>query len=877
MKPLYLEMSAFGPYADKVAVDFKKLGDDGIFLITGATGAGKTTIFDGISFALYGEVSGGKGRKESKTLRSDYASFNTPTYVKYSFLHKGKHYTIKRNPEYYRPSKNKDGSIVKQNANADLIVEETGEVYSGVKEVNDAIYSIMGLTREQFSQTMMIAQGDFMKILNCSSDERRTLFQKIFDTRKFFDIQLILKKMYGDLQGRYDDYQIDINNSFARIRIPADYEKKAELESNLQNPLNIEKVIDNLKELQEDASRKKVLYQNNIDLFAEKYTCLLKEIEEAKTINDSFDELVSLKNRKHDEIDGKLEETINQEKVLDRAKKANAVAAFEKVLTSIKETVSSLTKQLKANALALEKAKEKLPDIESQYKKAEESFNNKIPQLKQEIDRLNNALRPLKEQGKLLSVLQKAINKLESKKVQLRNDDDFYQLIRESYYENEYGLIAKGLQENKACPVCGSLQHPAPAKMTDKSISHEELKQAEDRRNKAQTAFAEADSEVKVAEANLKNNRSELKRIGIDYQSKIEDINERIRLINKNIEDLEADYQNAKKKYDDNKDLINSLSSRISESRISLNEASRKETDAQKEFDNALAVHGFSNPDDYVASKLKTNDINALDKKIAEFYSLKKSLEDQIDNLIRKLEGKSRKDVSSIEKQATEIKNKLDCLRSESSLINEMANANNKELRRLKDLVADIESLLNKLIVVEDLYKNVSGTKTSQVKLTFEAYVQQYYFQQVISAANKRLNVLTDGMFVLRCKEEAKNLRSQAGLDLDVLDRQTGNWRDVSTLSGGESFMASLALALGLSDVVQAKSGGIRMDSMFIDEGFGSLSDNALNQAISLLDSLADGKRMIGIISHVDALKQRIDKKIIINKTNNGSIINIEA
>ena len=206
-----------------------------------------------------------------------------------------------------------------------------------------------------------------------------------------------------------------------------------------------------------------------------------------------------------------------------------------------------------------------------------------------------------------------------------------------------------------------------------------------------------------------------------------------------------------------------------------------------------------------------------------------------------------------------------------------MANANKKELRRLKDLAADIESLLNKLIVVEDLYKNVSGTKTSQVKLTFEAYVQQYYFQQVISAANKRLNVLTDGMFVLRCKEEAKNLRSQAGLDLDVLDRQTGNWRDVSTLSGGESFMASLALALGLSDVVQAKSGGIRMDSMFIDEGFGSLSDNALNQAINLLDSLADGKRMIGIISHVDALKQRIDKKIIINKTNNGSIINIEA
>ena len=163
----------------------------------------------------------------------------------------------------------------------------------------------------------------------------------------------------------------------------------------------------------------------------------------------------------------------------------------------------------------------------------------------------------------------------------------------------------------------------------------------------------------------------------------------------------------------------------------------------------------------------------------------------------------------------------------------------------------------------------------SPVKLTFEAYVQQYYFNQVIAAANQRLWVLSDKQFTLRCREEAKGFKSQSGLDLEVLDQNTGLWRDVSTLSGGESFMASLALALGLSDVVQSQSGQIQMDAMFIDEGFGTLDENALQSALELLSELASGKRLIGIISHVHELEERIDKQIMVSKTLNGSKIAI--
>ena len=194
----------------------------------------------------------------------------------------------------------------------------------------------------------------------------------------------------------------------------------------------------------------------------------------------------------------------------------------------------------------------------------------------------------------------------------------------------------------------------------------------------------------------------------------------------------------------------------------------------------------------------------------------------------------------------------------------------------------DVDELISSNMVetlvsgrLNDLYRTVSGQLSGKVRFTFEAYVQQYYFKQVVAAANKRLTVLTDGLFTLRCKEEARDRVRQSGLDLDVLDRSTGQWRDVSTLSGGESFLASLALALGLSDVVQAQSGAIRMDAMFIDEGFGTLDDNALRNSLQVLSDLADGKRLIGIISHVHDLEERIEKQIVVSKTLKGSKIDL--
>ena len=193
-----------------------------------------------------------------------------------------------------------------------------------------------------------------------------------------------------------------------------------------------------------------------------------------------------------------------------------------------------------------------------------------------------------------------------------------------------------------------------------------------------------------------------------------------------------------------------------------------------------------------------------------------------------------------------------------------------------KNVAADLQHLRQACAVAEDVYRTVSGQQSQRAKLSLETYIQQYYFQEVVAAANLRLTSLSGGVYRLRCKPAVRDLRAQSGLDLDVLDANTGLWRDVSTLSGGESFLASLALALGLSDIVQAMSGGVRLDAMFIDEGFGTLDEAALDQALQLLDKLAGGERLVGIISHVSALKQRIDRKILVEKTATGSSLRLE-
>lgn len=292
-------------------------------------------------------------------------------------------------------------------------------------------------------------------------------------------------------------------------------------------------------------------------------------------------------------------------------------------------------------------------------------------------------------------------------------------------------------------------------------------------------------------------------------------------------------------------------------------------------FEEKLTAAGFEDERAYQLAKLPDVEIEELDRQIRAYGEQKKSLADQVASLKEKLAGKEKSDVAALEQQRCELDEKQRNVENAEKAVSKKLTIHEDALKEIKEARRQQKRREKNWAIVRDLYNCCAGIAggNRRAKMTFEAYVQQYYFKQVVAAANKRLTVLTDGLFTLRCKEEARDRVHQSGLDLDVLDRATGQWRDVSTLSGGESFLASLALALGLSDIVQAQSGTIRMDAMFIDEGFGTLDENALRNSLQVLSSMADGKRLIGIISHVHDLEERIEKQIVVSKTMTGSKI----
>ena len=297
----------------------------------------------------------------------------------------------------------------------------------------------------------------------------------------------------------------------------------------------------------------------------------------------------------------------------------------------------------------------------------------------------------------------------------------------------------------------------------------------------------------------------------------------------------------------------------------------------QAEFAAGLSALGFAGAEEYERAKMPARDMDALDAQLRARRERLRSLTDRLEALTEKLAGAERTELEALEATAAAAQRASRAAGEAAAAMKSAAAADEEAIARIRELSARRAEAQRRWAVVKEVYDTVSGQVSRRVKISFETYVQQYYFKQVIAAANKRLTVLTDGMFVLRVKEEARNMRSQAGLDLDVLDRSTGLWRDVSTLSGGESFMASLALALGLADTVQSRSGGVRLDAMFIDEGFGTLDENSLRQAMELLTRLAGGRRLVGVISHMAELKERIDKKVVVTKTAAGSALRIEA
>lgn len=907
MRPLKITMSAFGPYAGEVTLDMQKLGKSGIYLITGDTGAGKTTIFDAISYALYGEASG--NYRENTTLRSKYASADTPTFVELEFEYNNEIYKINRNPEYPRPNKRGEG-FTKQSANAELIMPD-GSVITKIKEVSAKVEEIIGINKNQFSQIAMIAQGDFRKLLNCETNERSKIFRKIFKTEPYHNIEIKLSSLFNELKRNREKEKSGIEQYINQLKCNENDTLSLELERAKKGDVLIEDVIKLAGEIINKDTLEYTKTQKNIESINEEiekinsniklyenqeetkkaYAKASAKLEELKTKRNEcekayksaeaqrerFDDLTSKINLinskmpKYDELKS-LENSINERK-----------QSFEKngsLLKQKQQEITSLEKEIDEKSKALEEVKgadllvQKLTAQKEEISKKAEA----LKELKNEIDRCKTEQKNLKNAQ---SFAKSALDEYGA----LENE---YNQIYIAFFNEQAGIIADELKDGEPCPVCGSTSHPNLARKSENAPSQADVESAQKLAKKAQekadkardtasalkSRFDEITANVKSAAKkffgtddnvfdNYNSNINALKKEYDDTLALLKTANEKLNLYQK----LDNEIPKIQEKQKSLSDEISTLNTQKASDEAFISENTKRVISIKSELDFESA--------DLAKDKLKeytnlSNDIkNAIEKSKNAFDNIKSKYDTQkgtkasLENALKEFK---EIDLASLNEKSLKLnEHKKDIDKTAKLLYSRIEN--NKSL---VDDISEKRDILkgydDKYVWLKALSETANGDISGKEKITLETFVQMTYFDSIIRKANIRLLTMSDGQYELVRRSDAETLKKNEGLALDVIDHFNASSRSVSTLSGGESFMASLCLALGLSDEIQSSNGGIKLDTMFVDEGFGSLDGEALDRALSALTSLSQGNRLVGIISHVDALRDRIDNKIVITK-----------
>ena len=872
MKPIRLTMSAFGPYAKQTVVDFEKLGGSGVFLISGDTGAGKTTIFDAISFALFGEASGGSERRAAKSFRSDYAAPGDETYVEFVFQHKDRRYRIRRNPEYLRPRKT-GGGMTKQVASAEFEALDTGEIRCGIDEVRTQVSALIGLTQDQFAQTVMIAQGDFLRILNARTDSRRELFQKLFNTTLYRRIQERFREMNRACEEENALLDSRIRMEAGKLDADADFPERAALEAYRGDPEAVDLLLELLDRLTAyDAAQRQAVTRER-DAIEGRRLELVRSMEAAKAVNADFDALDRL-SRREAELTERQSDMDDRAVQLARGRRAQNLAIAE---DNRKRNAAELQRMEQAHdqaAAELKACDAELPGAEAEARRTAQRLPeaDALAARAEQYQSCIPTLHALEADERAFDRLKAS---LERHLAESRSAEEAHLRIREAYFSSQYGLIAQELEEGKPCPVCGATAHPRKAALPRESATKAELDRAEQQRQSAQQALQSEEQKARAISGRMEAARAQLREAEVQVSER--ELAGQIAALRAQAQAIREDREHAQAQLGELRQRRARSGERLANAEQQLGEKRKLQLEYAQRFSALLLENNFTDEQDYLSARRLPSELDRLDREIRQYNEEKRSCADRIAALKEKLRGLARTDLRELEARLKEVEQQRRRVDAREKAVVSRASRNADAAQDIRETRKAQLRKAEKWALVSELYKTLSGQHIcageKRGKLTFEAYVQQHYFRQVVAAANLRLNALTEGMFTLRCKEVARDLRSQAGLDMDVLDRSTGQWRDVSTLSGGESFMASLALALGLSDVVQARSGGIRLDAMFIDEGFGSLDENALNHAMALLDSLADGKRLIGVISHMPELKERIERRIEVRKTLTGAQI----
>ena len=1000
MMPISLTLSAFGPYPDTITIDFESFQEDGLFLITGPTGSGKTMIFDAMIFALYGKTSG--QIRQTDSLRCDHALNEIPTFVEFSFSLHQQNYTIKRNPKYYL-----EGKKTPKQPSALLILPD-GKMVEGIKEVNQKMISLLGVDDQQFKQICMIAQGEFTKLIMASSDEREKVLRELFHSETYQKLEEKLKVHLKTYQDKYDlllnkrkdlmqELQVEDHQEYLskQTKLIASQQKeyddlKKDLDQKkqqlqlyrLQNQRLIQ--LKDLKQQFQDLKKQENDYQKlnkTVDTLKKAqetnylYISYIKQQKKLQTLKlNQEDFLKQLKKLEKDYQEKKVQADSLDYKQQTKEKLQNQIQETKQLINQIYQyqndyqnlqTLKQQYRMLDEEHKLFLKKKEKFENglqRDQERIQSEQQVQSKYELIKQQYVRLNEQ----KVKVHQLSDYYDQILKLNENKSDLQEEYTVvekqvdhekmqYNKMEKLYFRKQAGIFALQLKENQPCPICGSLHHPHPAQIEKEDITKEKLdqqakkvKQQEHRlqdilqkillsnqkkemlvkqtkqlsselniqeeiskeifikeldhlskdEKRMKKEYLELQDELKYIQKLKKSVALSLKDMST-YESKelkqaqsLENIQVQIHQlsgklddslrqyeigeVNKNyqqvqkeyrqlsleIETIQQDYEKVKNKYLEIKTKISSLNQQIIQ-----------EQEIYDELDNKYhtALDAFINEEEFLNLKTQINQISILEKKYQDYLISLKSLNEQIISLENEVKDSTYVDLSSLSETIKEV--------------NQQLREKNDDLEKLKidyslkeKMIKDIQKINQQLEKDEDtyqryldLYNLASGKNNARVSI--ERYVLATYFENMLIYANVIMKQLSQGRYQLLRKDDAGKGRSQQGLELDVFDQESGNIRSIKTLSGGESFKAALSLALGLSRMVQDYAGGIELNTLFIDEGFGSLDSQSLDQAMNCLMELHHENKLIGIISHVSDLKDRIERQLVVERKQKQSVI----
>lgn len=928
MRPLKLSFESFNSYANKTSIDFEDFSSNGIFLITGPTGSGKTTIFDAIKYALYGEASG-EDRKNISNF-SDFANLESPSAVTFEFLHRGVKYRIERISSYQVSKKNKTPETDKKTPNKkttvnfyQLIDGEEKLLESNATKVNEEVQNLLGIDKNQFSQIVMIAQGDFSKILTAKGSDRETLLRNIFNTEVYQQLQERLKVDTSQLEKEHEKNLANAKNALQDINLN-DQEQSDKVLEYLNNEKTILSHLDEIHTFIEEQNSALNKEANSLDLKTIKLsnrkdalTRDLAQLESNQIIKDQISacsEYLDLHKPILAQKKSAYDQAKKNESEIERLRsdipkleeKMHRYDSASKQVESIELEISRLDSQLlehKQQIKLLDKKSTETQTLQNGLKEEKqrlEENSNKLTEIDRLISEIEQTVERKKNADAYLKELEEEQVALEELAVKYNHSKEAYQSAEQKFNAAQAGILASKLIEGSPCPVCGSIHHPQIASLSNNVPSETKIKKLKDtmesiRQKKQKQSEVAATTKTKFDFENNEFDQSfthvlsavrlidEFKNVesfeelvyaneiliqqkyAIEYQNKEKEILEsridKTDIDLKNIEKSKAEANNSIQ------ELTNHLNRRHGELSLIKNSGDLIDIDKIKNcHENAVAKLG-------ILSQQLAQSKEEFDKESAEFEKQKyarQKLESQFDNTLCI-------DPSNLKDQIQEINIKQQEIRNKIAEINRLININESPLNTIKRIHHDAITTEKKYNTTKTLHDFVSGASSNSEygRISLENYVQRTYLQRVIEAANDRLAIMTDSQFVLKTKGD-KKFKKTDYLDLEVTDLYTGKDRDVKSLSGGEKFMTSLALALGFSDVIQQDAGGIQLDSMFIDEGFGTLDSETLEQALRLLDQLStNSNTLVGIISHVEELKNRIPQQIVVSKDLNGSSLEV--